>query len=107
MDKHKHKLSTHRGTQHARLWFEGARLIEAGFTHGARFSVTWTPATVTLALVPHFEGRKAGFGKVAGTPERPIVDIAGDVVRETFGKHADHVSVTYESGRITVRRAGS
>ena len=113
MDKHKHKLSTHRGAPHARIWMEGARLVEAGFRHGLRFEVSWTPATLTLRLLTMDEQRDLGdrrakgFGKVAGTPERPIIDIAGGPVYEAFGKHADYVSVTYEHGYITVRRAGS
>jgi hypothetical protein len=105
MDKFRHKLSTHHGQENARIWMEGARLVEAGFTVGARFSVAWTPATLTLALVAPFEGRRQGFGKVSGKGDKPIVDIVGAPVLEAFGKHADHVSVTYEAGRITIRRA--
>jgi hypothetical protein len=105
MDKYRHKLSTHHGVERARVWLEGARLVEAGFTVGARFSVAWTPATLTLSLVAPFEGRRAGFGTVSGKGEKPIVDIVGPRVLEAFGAHSDHVSVTYEPGRITVRRA--
>jgi hypothetical protein len=105
MDKFKHKLSTHHGVERARVWLEGARLVDAGFTVGARFSVAWTPATLTLALVAPFEGRMAGFGKVSGKGDKPIIDIVGPRVLEAFGAHSDHVSVTYERGVVTVRRA--
>jgi hypothetical protein len=106
MDKFKHKLSTHHGVENARIWLEGARLVEAGFTVGARFSVEWTAATLTLTRVKPFEGRKAGFGTVSGKGDKPIIDIVGPRVLDTFGKHSDHASVTYTAGVIVVRRAG-
>jgi hypothetical protein len=52
-----------------------------------------------------FKGRRAGFGTVSGKSDKPIIDVAGPMVIETFGKYSDHVSVTYTLGQITVRRA--
>lgn len=109
MEKFKHMLSVNRGTPKARIWLEGSRLTAAGFTPGRRFTLTWTPATLTLQLVADKdapEGRAKGFGRVAGKGEKPIVDIVGGPVLETFGKHCDHVMVTFEPGVITIRRAG-
>jgi hypothetical protein len=108
MDKHKYMLSTNRGVAHSRIWLEGQRLKAAEFRYGRRFKVEWTPATVTLTLVSDGEapqGRAKGYGRVSGSVDRPVIDIVGAQVVETFSKAGDNVSVTFALGVITIRRA--
>ena len=62
-----------------RLWLEGAILTECGFKHGD----TWE-------LVEHldcFQIRKDREGKrrIAGTPERPIIDINHGAILASYG----------------------
>lgn len=53
-----------------RLWLEGAILTESGFKHGQRWHLMrYDDGTLNLIIV------EAGSRRVAGTPERPIIDI--------------------------------
>lgn len=105
MDKFKHTLSSNHGVAHSRIWMEKDRLTNAGFTHGTTFRKTWTPATLVLEVATMKDGdKKSDFGTVAGTKDRPIIDIVGAKVVATF-KGCTEVNVTYEAGRITVRKA--
>jgi hypothetical protein len=108
-EKFKHKLSTARGVERSRVWLERGRLDRAGFTHGTTFRKTWDERRGVLVLDVAKPGKddKAGdFGMVAGKPERPIIDIVGERVREFFSK-GTHVLVIYDGDakRITVKPA--
>lgn len=101
--KSTHKVGPSRGVARSRIWLEGDRVLAAGFAPGMMYTREWTADTLTLAL-GEGEGR-ATRGKVSGKGEKPILDIVGDKVREVFGAHCERVEVSYEAGRITVRRA--
>ena len=108
MEKFVHKLSTARGQEHSRIWLERERLTRAGFTKGKTFRKTWAGGALTLTLAkPGKDDAARDFGTVAGTDDRPVIDIVGEKVREYFGSKATHISVTYEEGSITVRVASA
>lgn len=103
-EKFQHKLGVSRGTERSRIWMEGERLINAGFRRGIPFRKTWTETTLTLTIEARgADGKRADFGTVAGTADRPVIDIVGERVRETFG-NGTHINVTYERDCITIRR---
>ena len=83
------KVGASKRIPQSRIWLEGSRLISAGFAHGARYNVVWHDAGATLTLSP------AGARKVAGTIDRPIIDITGASVRALS---VDRVIVTYYTG---------
>lgn len=89
---------------HSRIWLEGKRLAEAGFTVGTRYSRTVIGGTIRLVIDP-VEGRY----KVSGKGEKPIVDITGSTVRKTFPvpdpAARAFVSVTYLPALIIIERA--
>lgn len=91
MTARRYKLGTHRGAR--RLWFEGARLLAAGFTRGAAFKAETRPdGGMLIMLTPD------GDRHVAGTEARPIIDILTHV----FADEVTGVWVTFETGRILV-----
>lgn len=53
-----------------RLWLEGKILLDAGFTHGARYNIVHFPNGFDLVLNP--DGKR----KVSGKTERPVIDIS-------------------------------
>ena len=108
MEKFTHKLSTARGNERSRIWLERDRLNRAGFTHGKAFRKTWNDKAGTLVLEvakPGADDKASDFGTVAGTKERPVIDITGERVRVVFGSKGTHVDATYGDGRITIKPA--
>ena len=63
----KRKVAHNRGN--CRIWIEGKKLLEANINNGDRFDCTIFPTHVVLEFHPD------GERKVAGKPERPIIDI--------------------------------
>jgi len=90
------KVGAARRIPQSRIWIEGARLTAAGFDHAARYEVEWNDTGLSLTLSP------VGSRRVAGTPERPIIDITGDKVR-ALG--CDRVSVEFSVNSITIEKA--
>ncbi len=88
------------GTNHqqarSRIWIEGARLVESGFVVGAKYTRSVTPSGIVLQLDP------AGKYKVSGKGVKPIIDITGSVVRNTFPLPAQTVDVGYMNGSICI-----
>ena len=89
------KVGASKRIAQSRIWLEGSRLISAGFAHGTRYNVSWTAAGATL--IPD----TAGARKVAGTIDRPIIDITGERVR-ALG--VDRVIVVYSAQKIEIER---
>lgn len=101
------KLGTTRAGERSRIWIEGTRLVAAGFTCGKRFERDWYEGGLELRLVSeaHWADLPVSErGTVSGKGTKPIIDITGTIVRDTFGSGA-HVSVTYARGTITIRKA--
>jgi len=90
------KVGAARRIPRSRIWIEGARLTLAGFSHAARYDVAWNDTGLALTQSP------SGSRRVAGTPERPIIDITGDRVR-ALG--CDRVSVSFSVNLITIEKA--
>ena len=93
------KLGTARRIPRSRIWIEGSRLADCGFTVGASWHLFHADKSLRLVL-----GTSDGFRtrRVAGKHgTHPIIDITGDVVRDTFG-HVDHVTVSFYRGSIVV-----
>jgi len=89
------KVGASKRVPQSRIWIEGWRLTGAGFSHGARYNVEWTVTGATL--IPD----TAGARKVAGTIDRPIIDITGERVR-ALG--VDRVIVVYSAQKIEIER---
>lgn len=66
-----------------RLWIEGVKLSAAGFIRGARYDVQIQDGQMTLELNP--EGARKVSGKLRGTREIPILDLALKDLEEHFG----------------------
>ena len=93
------KLGTAKGTPRSRIWIEGARLIDAGFTaKETRFRKEWTSNQLCLIADPD------GEAKTSGKASKPIIDITGRKVA-TFFDGFTHVEVTYSPGLITIKGA--
>lgn len=99
----RNKIGTSRGEPKRRIWLEGDRVLAAGFAVGMQFTRAWADDALVLTLG---EGTsRATRGKVSGKGQRPILDIVGEQVFAVFGAHCDEVEVTYQPGRIVIRRA--
>jgi hypothetical protein len=96
--------NTSKAGERTRVWLEGARLVNAGFTVGTRFARIWSPGKLTLRVVNEKDWQELARdakGTVSGKGDKPIIDIVGAKVREAFGK-GETVSVTYHHERITI-----
>ena len=97
------KLGTTRAGERTRIWIEGARLTAHSFKVGGKFQKVWADGKLTLTAVTEkeFEELEHGArGKISGKGEKPIIDITGAKVSETF--KGTHVAVAYREGRITI-----
>lgn len=104
-EKFVHKLSTARGNDRSRIWLERDRLTRAGFTPGIKFTKEWGKNSLVLRPFDEMHvSPRDPIGTVAGDSTRPIIDITGKKVRDTFG-HSTHIAVTYAPGKITIRGA--
>ena len=97
-------IGTNHAKKNSRIWIEGERLIEAGFTVGSRYDRNVFTDKIELML------SGTGKYKVSGKGDKPIIDTTGKVVREVFPDTGDDtakqvIEVTYEQGVITFRRA--
>jgi hypothetical protein len=87
------KIGTSKKIARSRIWLEGRRLIDAGLAHGVRYDVRETLSGIVISAHP------MGNRRVAGTPERPVIDITGAMVRDNF--RADFAEVVFSQGVIT------
>lgn len=101
------KLGTAKGVARSRIWIEGKRLAAAGFTVGRHFVKDWeyrkgVRPELTLTLLTDDDVVATTPYKVSGKGEKPIIDITGEMVAESFGKFCTHVTVDYRPGLITI-----
>ena len=89
------KSGTNKGNR--RIWIEGDRLASAGFNRGTVLYRSMTGSTMTLSTVPA-DGRKH---RIAGTADRPILDLCGKWVSEFIGGHS-HFTATVTADTITI-----
>ena len=103
-------IGTNHGKGTSRIWLEGKRLVEAGFEVGTRYDryADFNPrGAIQLIANPN------GKFKVSGKGEKPIIDISGGAVTETFADHISKsspktpvVAVEYSKGEIFIKEAG-
>ena len=84
--------------QRPRIWIEGARLSNAGFTHHTPYVIGFYD---DLIIIKRCAERCAkGARKVSGAPTRPIIDLTG----KSCGpfETGDAVIITYTDGVIMI-----
>ena len=105
-------IGTNHGKGTSRIWLEGKRLVEAGFEVGTRYDRNVIKAKDGW---DHLELRVKSDGKfkVSGKGDKPIIDISGRAVTETFAEHISAsspktpvVEVEYSKGEIFIKEAG-
>jgi|TARA_R110000822_G_scaffold22532_1_gene70554 hypothetical protein len=98
------KSGSNRGQR--RLWIEGDFLTVNGLRRGDKLVRTLVNGALVLTPVsadtPKAKGEKRH--SVAGTSERPIIDLSGAWVSGFMGT-ASHVDITAHHGTITISRA--
>ena len=100
------KIGTNKGVPRSRVWIEGRRLAEAGFTVGALYGRVSYQTSLTLLLKTAADQREGvQWFKVSGKGDKPIIDITGKLVTETF--RGEKVEVTFEPGVITIRETAT
>lgn len=96
-------IGSNHGKAHSRIWLEGERLTEAGFTVGKFYRRVEANGMIYLHLVP--DGTPGGvdrFYKVSGKGTKPIIDITGSIVARVFPQPLTHVHATFERGLIRI-----
>ena len=105
MDTFTLKSGTNKGNR--RIWIEGNRLADLGLTRGRTLTRVMEnadigPDTMTLTTNPRSEGKRH---RIAGTSERPILDLCGKWVSAFIGDHThfevDVIHLTYAD--VTLR----
>ncbi|MGN6556206.1 MAG: hypothetical protein ACTHLW_21050 [Verrucomicrobiota bacterium] len=94
MEQFKTVLGTNHGKPKSRIWIEGKRLVEAGFTVGTRYNRELFENAIRLGIHPE------GKFKVSGKGYKPIIDITGSAVTDRFT--GTHVNVRFEPSCITI-----
>jgi len=80
-----------------RIWIEGSRLKDAGMLRGTILYRSMLDNKMVLSTNPA-DGRKH---KIAGTSDRPILDLCGKWVTEFIGKYPNFTA-TVTSDTITI-----
>jgi len=100
------KLGTTRAGERTRIWIEGARLADNGFTVGKFFAREWHKQSLVLTLISAAQFDKLSRdarGTVSGKDTKPIIDVTGAKVAATFS--GSHVVAVYSPGKITITNA--
>jgi hypothetical protein len=87
-----HVVGNNRGN--ARVWLQAKWLITAGFSNGTIYSVNYSAGKMTIE--PSAKGRK-----VAGSIDRPIIDLNSKKVTDAVGNAYD-VHVRAVKNKITI-----
>lgn len=103
MRKTTRKIGLGRGK--ARLWIEGKVLAEAGWNKGVPFVAVFEEGLVRYLPVLHPATVGLPERKVAGMPDRPIIDTNTDKLLDALGVEVgDHVELIITPTRIEVRK---
>lgn len=93
---HTYKRTENRGN--ARIWIEGTRLSDSRISRGMVYAKRWTQTPNGPRLILDFaplDGEKTA--KVAGTANRPIIDICSAAVTR-FMADATHYKARFADG---------
>lgn len=83
-----------------RLWIEGKFLLASNWNCGDRWNVD--PQPNRLVLSKDAEGKR----KVAGTAQRPIIDMVGKVIEDAFDCNAvSRVIIVATANQIVISEA--
>lgn len=101
-------IGTNHGKAVSRIWIEGKRLVEAGFTVGLKYTRTTGRTEDGMDYIKLTLDREGNY-KVSGKGDKPIIDTSGKVVRDVFPDSGDDTSkqvveVLYGEGVITIQR---
>jgi hypothetical protein len=88
-------LKSGRNRGNRRIWIEGNRLHAAGFECGDRLTRTIVEGVLTLTRDPE------GNHRIAGKPDRPILDCCGQWVTDLIGDHS-HFTITTTRNTIGI-----
>lgn len=101
-----HKLGNTRAGDGTRIWFEGQRLKDNGFAHGAICERVWSTDRDGAKLVIRIAAKpdaltRANRTTVSGSDARPVIDIVGDIVNASFP--SGRIEASWSKGRIVVK----
>lgn len=97
------KIGLNRGK--LRLWLEGTILKDNGFEHKAPWYIGTQQDSKLGLVVDLVVDKKDGDRLIAGTPDRPIIDVNSGSVLEGF-EAGDEVTVTVmQKGWLRVTKA--
>ena len=91
------KIGVNRGKR--RIWLEGKSLTFFGIHHGMRFNVINKPNQLLIHITAD------GARKVAGNPQRPVIDMTASTITASFADDVTVVSIA-NSGRGIVTLTG-
>lgn len=102
-----HKLGKTRAGEGTRIWLEGKRLIDHGFTYGSTFARDWNDTrdvlTITLCTPEQFDALpRDARGRVSGSDARPVIDIVGQHVAQMFP--GGTIAATWTHGKIIIKK---
>jgi len=99
-----HSLGTSRAGNGTRLWLEGKRLQNHGFSHGTLCVRIWSHGLLTIRPCDQDLWNTLERDErttIAGSAARPIIDITGLQVARAFP--SGNVAVTWSHNQITIR----
>ena len=99
MKKFQVKVGNNRGR--TRVWLEGKRLADNGWTWGQPYTQDNKDDCVVLKLTS--DGDKKVAGRNRGAKEIPIIDLAGQYL-DKFLDGAEKAEIHVTTTRITIRR---
>jgi DNA (cytosine-5)-methyltransferase 1 len=93
------KLGTHKGGR--RIWLEGKRLADAGFSAGVRYTLHCDreSRSVTIELT---DGAHVVSSRQSSGRPTPVIDICNQDLKELFGDGVDRIKVIIEQGFIGI-----
>ena len=91
-----YKVCTNKGNK--RIWIEGQILINAGFTSGMTFAKSITDDAIILSFADDNPQHK-----IAGTQQRPIIDLCGKYLTAFFG-NATQYKAAFNEQTITITK---
>jgi hypothetical protein len=98
-----HRLGKTRAGERSRVWLEGKKLESTGFKQGTLFSKEWLSGKLTIERITQKTFDKLApinRGTVSGSIGRPVIDITGEKVQNTFS--GDTVTATFAHHCIIV-----
>jgi hypothetical protein len=101
-----HRLGKSRAGDGTRVWLEGKRLSAHGFIHKAPCERKWSEGKLVIRVVTQeaFDAlERNNRTTVAGSVDRPIIDITGEAVAAAFPSGL--VTVTWSQGRCVITGA--